>query len=427
MAGRPAQHIGLGGGIMLRGGEDWKRCREFILGTCNEETDGCCAVAPCRICFLWEVYGQEDETAQAEWNGVSWATSIGGAAVELFWEKPYSTCQLVLEVDGVEVYREDMCDETETGPTCRHPDGSVSTTIGYDSGTLSWSVYSLVEMPRRTGDDGCADFWCGECSCVPERLCISIVGQLNCDQRQTSAWDSSYCNFDPTWPFSFLSCDGNDIEGDIYLHRNAYTDACELVLNIPGATETAEGTLDPLGLTDCTTVNASWEFELNGSTYTISAVNLNCDSCDSPVCDNCCQGEHPTSSVTVTAEAQDSNPRCQCWDGFTVNLQYVGSVNNYLGECEAEYVGYATSPCPDAITLRFRLLCGSVTDFEIQDYSIPGAPGDYWDTPLTADGVSCDPLEFCWLTGGQPGSGTQQCDDATVDEDEAQIRFCITL
>ena len=118
------------------------KCSERRTDSCDPtETDGCCGVIPCTYCLTWEPYGAATEYGTATFATSSWTGTIAGADFVAFWEVGYASgvCEFVVELDGVEIFREPCYGSI----TCRDSSGSAEATIGYDSGTLTWTSERL--------------------------------------------------------------------------------------------------------------------------------------------------------------------------------------------------------------------------------------------------------------------------------------------
>jgi hypothetical protein len=150
-----------------------KPCSEFMVEACDAApADQCCGVLPCTLCLEWEVYGEATAYGSAAFTGSTWEGPVGGLSFLSYWERSqYDECEYVVLLDGEEVYRE-TCYQ---GASCRYPGGSVGVTVGYDSGTLTWTKRDPRPLPLVVDPDtGCNDFFCGDCRCSCRALCVEV-------------------------------------------------------------------------------------------------------------------------------------------------------------------------------------------------------------------------------------------------------------
>lgn len=379
MAGRPAQHIGAGGGIMLRkDGEDWKRCREFNPGTCASETDGCCAVIPCTLCISWVGYGETQIDASASWTGAQWQGTVGPITFVAYWERSYGVCQFVVEANGEEVYREDLCEYASVD--CRNVSGEADVSQYNIEGVLGWSTYEPRELPRITGDNGCADHFCSECDCICNQLCVTIS---RVDSSPLDAYDIPFCfgravipvndqcdyygtESDRVYWSGTVTC-GTDYDVLIELTRDEYTGRCQVQLTADGAE--FSGTYDKK-LVGCPDFEVTWEID---EYTTVTASCVPCGKCDSET-GSCCAGrclpgeacDNPMPSsldieVTMTpnytpggSETVDAN----CFDSMTGTLDFKTPAQGGVNCWEGEVSGSCTWCSQTAnLTATFRLCC----------------------------------------------------------------------
>lgn len=150
-----------------------KKCSEFRADPCDPtETDLCCEVIPCTYCLKFEV-GYEVQEGESNFSTNGWTGTIAGADFFAFWERNYYSgeCEFVVTLDDVEVYRKSCYD----GQSCRDSSDSTTVTIGYDEGTLTWT--KLLKRPLEHRIDpytGCETWFCGECECTCEALCVDV-------------------------------------------------------------------------------------------------------------------------------------------------------------------------------------------------------------------------------------------------------------
>lgn len=173
-----------------------KKCQERRSDSCSTQTDGCCAVIPCRLCLEWYTYG-EPETGTSDLGTDSWVGEVAGIDFEAYWRRNYDTgeCEFIVIFGGIEVYRA-TCYQ---GASCRNPQGTAEATIEYESGTLSWEVHrprelALIDDP----DTGCRTHFCDECHCSCECLCLTLT-EYSGEVKTGEACDTAYDCDPPLW------------------------------------------------------------------------------------------------------------------------------------------------------------------------------------------------------------------------------------
>lgn len=157
--------------------------------------------------------------------------------------------------------------------------------------------------------------------------------------------------------------------------------------------------------------------------------------CCGDICESCCNGEYPTSDLTLTFTLLNATPRCACLDGFTMTLTYLGVVRNELGECEVKWEGRANRPCPAANEFLATFICrstldsgDSISELQVSLDDGEGTPQtDYLNGAFDYYDSACDPFMYCIRSNGAFPAGTQECGDGTVDDDAPQLELCVTL
>lgn len=178
-----------------------KPCQERTFETCETApTDQCCGVVPCRLCLEWEVYGDAIAYGSADFDTSSWTGTVGGIAFTAYWERnSYDVCEFVVLLDDDEVYRADC----ENGASCRNPFGEAEATVNYESGAIRWSVYEPRELQlTEDPDTGCRDFFCDDCRCTCEELCVDVSEVVYTDFRDTYSGtlaNTAYSCDPPVW------------------------------------------------------------------------------------------------------------------------------------------------------------------------------------------------------------------------------------
>ena len=173
-------------------------------------------------------------------------------------------CEFVVTFDGEEVYRA-TCYE---GASCRNPAGEVSASIGYDEGTLRWSVFeprelALIDDP----DTGCRDFFCGDCRCSCYSLCVDVREVVYGDFIDTyygELTDTAYSTCDPpVWAGTI----GN-FAISLALGRDEYGN-CVVTPTVNGD----EG--EPVAVTGCSDMTGTVEL-YDGSSFTFRCKQCSC-------------------------------------------------------------------------------------------------------------------------------------------------------
>lgn len=261
---------------LRKGADKLKKCSERRTDSCSEETDGCCSVIPCEYCLAFAVYGQDDQFGSATFAANAWTGTIAGAAFVAYWERGYTSgeCEFVVTLNGFEVYRK-SCYE---GQSCRDSSDGAEVTIGYDSGTLTWT--KRLNRPLEYVVDpytGCRTWFCGECECSTECLCVLILDGSTPVNGEIC--DVSYSDCDPPhWQGTV-----GDYELSIELDRDENGD-CVLIAFVNGEEQ------DPIPVVGCADLSAS--IELYGVTIELSAKQCFCG--DVPIYPCECRLEGPS-------------------------------------------------------------------------------------------------------------------------------------
>lgn len=132
----------------------FKRCNERV--TIRESCDSniCCGVTPCTLCLVKVEaggYGEEDiETkGSATLTDGTYEGTVDGHAFVGYWEKLYGVCEFVVELDGEEVGRWELCGYTE-GVSCRNPAVTFDVPPAYgeeeSTATISITVADPLEL-----------------------------------------------------------------------------------------------------------------------------------------------------------------------------------------------------------------------------------------------------------------------------------------
>lgn len=247
------------------------KCEEFHRNNCSPDgVDKCCAVVRCSYCLVWTPYGSgtgEVSTLTTD-DAASWFGSVAGASIELRLARDESDrCVLEVYQDAELIESVPLCERQYDGSTvrCRDFTYSVQTTIGYDTGELSWYPFEKRKLQYRRAEDGCWTWFCGECECTCKSLCgsIQLFSQLACT---TPLLDGTYSDCeDPFWTGS-VTCGTDSFEFNVRLSWDADTGQCVL-----------GGTAGQYELewqeVDCGDIDVSWEF------YDGTIVRIRCKDC----------------------------------------------------------------------------------------------------------------------------------------------------
>lgn len=346
--------------------EDWRRCKEKVLGTCSEVTDRCCAVVPCRLCLTLEVYGEADILGQAVWNEDAYVGEINDETFYAYWERNDSgDCQFVVELDGEEVYRKAKCGGGYDEISCRSPDDE--TALG-DGNTLVWEAVDPLKL-RHQRDGKCNKPFCGDCTCFPRKFCVTIteianeynISDLCTEKLEVTALDD--CE-NPTWMFESECGLYGANEFTITLYADEYTNQCMLELSGAGETLTQE-------VSGCDNVSVTFETEL--LEIALESEHCGCEP-DPPRGTSCCDWdplnpEPPSVNVSF----------CGC----TINLQLLTpGATHYSG----------TGNCGVDIDGSFRCITSdeeNANQYELWLNCNPLGPNPVY---AVLQSVSCDPF-----------------------------------
>jgi hypothetical protein len=243
-----------------------KPCAEFTVETCDTApADQCCGALPCKLCLEWETYEDGIFYGSATFAGSSWTGTVGGHSFVSYWERNYETgeCEYIVTLDDEEVYRA-AC---YNGASCRNPAGDVAVSTAYNEGTLRWSKFDPRELALMVDPDtGCRDFFCGNCRCSCNVLCVDVNEVIYpgiSENYSGELQDVSYSDCDaPVWAGAV----GN-FDISLALGRDAYGN-CVVTPTVNGN----EG--EPVAVTGCSDMSGTIELE-DGSTIT-----FRCKQCD---------------------------------------------------------------------------------------------------------------------------------------------------
>lgn len=364
-----------------------KKCSEFVSPACDTvPTDGCCAVIPCSYCLTWVPYGADTEYGTAEFDTDGWYGNINDVLFHGYWEVGYETgvCEFVVVLNDVEIYRNDCYG----GQSCRDSSDSAEATIGYDTGTLTWT--KILHRPLEyvvDPDTHCRKHFCGSCECSCECLCVTIT-EYNGPTTTGEICDVSYDCDGPVWEGTV-----GDYVLSLALGRDVY-DECIITATVDGIEQPS------VSVSGCNSMSGTITLE-DGTT-----IFVRCKVCDCSVsricCDRClpldCITGLPTDCVnglpmtlTVDLTATPNWGTTTCFNGsgtITFKTPLTGGLCCWEGEI--------TGTCVDCngVTFNWSVLltvcCGEAGWLVA---AIPGSPcvmGTIGEAAIVP--TSCDPV-----------------------------------
>lgn len=138
------------------------RCDHRLLGTCDEGTEGCCAVAACAICLkILDEYGELLASDAADFDGSGYVGSVGGISFRSFrGRSQYSDdCVFTVIIDeggyDEQFLEFAQCDDDEA-VSCREPTGEAEVEYNGKPATLVWEpVETIIMKHRQTAGKAC--------------------------------------------------------------------------------------------------------------------------------------------------------------------------------------------------------------------------------------------------------------------------------
>jgi hypothetical protein len=235
--------------------------------------DGCCGVIPCKLCLTYLADGDDVEDTQegiAEFADSQWTGGVAGITFVSYWERnEYGVCEYVVELNGVEVYRENC----GGGASCRDPAGSVVAAFGYDAGgTLTWAKHEPRELKLITDPDtGCRVTFCGGCRCSCRVLCVDVAEVL--------PYGTGYDDFIDTYTAELIDvaadCDPPVWEGDAGLFHLSLALGRDDYGNCIITPTVDDVEMDPVATVGCKDMTATIELE-DGTTFTVRCKQCHC-------------------------------------------------------------------------------------------------------------------------------------------------------
>ena len=347
-----------------------KHCQEFTVEACDTApADQCCGTLPCRLCLEFQTYEDGIAYGSADFGTSSWTGTVGGGSFVAYWERNYETdeCEFVVNFDGEEVYRA-TCYE---GASCRNPAGEVAASIGYEEGTLRWSVYeprelALIDDP----ETGCRDFFCGTCRCTCDCLCVTITEPYG-NVIQGELCTSSYPCDPPVWEGTLGYYDLS-----IALGRDEYTGECIISLTANGEEP------EPVFVTGCADMSASVTL-YDGTVISVACKLCACDQ-QAPSCP-CCPGWPETASGSVDWTSIAAPSDCGA----------SGPGENPTGDFSCPETGDETGVLirSDATFLYVRVFCDADTGIWQAQYR-SAISGGIFEPPVSLTWADATDFEF---------------------------------
>lgn len=441
--------LGLGPRLLQQDNHPTSLCNDLLTDGC-----GCCKVVPCRLCLEWELPDGDDADTDPDIDygealpnaeGTEWTGSAGGISFRAYIDVNY--CTINVELDGVLVYSDSLLcvGEDYAGPggtdSCRDFSDEVEYTSGYSDGIFRWTKKNLLELNPIAGIKAteyvtgtCTDYHCGTCSCIPEKLCATLVGSvevLSCaeflDFSGTYCPNSGKVSF-AEWTGGVVCSQGSDsITVTIQLAKNEYTGECEVSGTAVGtlAGESVNLALGADEVADCRSTSGIWNFTVGYIDYTLTIQPQTCGIC-SGINSECCPDVILPETLYVDFDQIAPGPApappppgqigddCGC-AAVTVPI-YGGSLIG-LGSDESQWesglMGWpCAGPTGSPFSWQVTITCSAnVWTMAIVWYenciqaAKPGEPifcAEYASTTNTQVSSACDPFELVF-TDASPG------------------------
>lgn len=371
-------------------------------------------------------------------NNGKWEGSFANQAVDV-WISAEGTgglCRLYFRCPcfnsgntlSVLMYAPESDPASPSGPGCKWPyytwtdltiESSCQPNASCDRADISLSPQLYRVLPYRNA--GC-DYFCGTCSCVCEKLCISVSledpptastydGQINVDITSCSdsavVWgpvDIDLFNVDSrrsitvTVTLRPATGTGTGTDGD-----------CVLDFDIE---VTGTGSTGPLSKTvvggpcaaRAVTNDGSTQMvlETGGDIITIDVGCAGCGECNFSASIDCCPEPIPSQLEFTLSDESD----CSCFDGLTGTITYSAADNWWYGTGTASGCGPGTD---EDVTFYVRLYCEYVGEaaydmvLEVRE-SCPNGDSGWFEAGRTGAGLTwvCDPV-YAYATITNPG------------------------
>jgi len=336
-----------------------KPCQERTFETCNTiATDGCCGAVNCKLCLVWAGYLGTDY-GSADFATSSWTGTVGGISFVSYWERNESgECEYVVIFGGYEVYRA-TCYE---GASCRNPAGEVETTVGTETGTLSWSVYEPRELELIDDPEtGCRDFLCDSCRCSCDCLCV-VITEYGGDVIRGEICDIAYSCDPPTWAGAV-----GYYELSLTLGRDQYGN-CIITPTVDGVE------MDAVAAPGCGSMAATITTP-GGDTIAVSCKRCSCDEAEEyGPCSPCPEGtlypclvdiSFPGLGVTVPSlNTEDTDCDGETFYEYPVEGEFGG----YNFQCVFRLCGAAVVIFQDGLLICSTTISGSSANSHVVEY-----------------------------------------------------------
>lgn len=361
-----------------------KPCQERTVAACDTvPTDGCCGVIPCKLCLEWQVYGEVSQYGSAEFADSSWTGTVDGMSFVAYWERNYDDeCEFVVELDGEEVYRAN-CYE---GASCRSPGGEADVSTEYIEGTLVWSTFEPRELQVVVDPDtGCRDFFCGDCRCSCECLCVNIT-EYGGDVVTLSGelCDVAYACDPPTWEGTI-----GYYELSLTLGRDQYGQ-CIITPTVDGVE------LEPVEAPGCGSMTATFTDEA-GNIFEVTCKECSCDvPCPCPCCPDCWSRVQSAVGGVLIAIAGEGGTDCgkPPGEGEGYEQEITFSCTDLNDETNNVYYVFVS------LSMSVKLFCDRESENWKAQYK-SDATGQVWtDTDVTFTCPSCAGVESGGLVTG---------------------------
>jgi hypothetical protein len=285
---------------------NFDRCDHKVLGTCDEETDGCCAVVACDLClqlFDAELSPEQREFAtpidsvRISWDGTGYRGSLRNVVFESMWQRGYDgKCRFIVDIDDGFGYPQTLaffkCEtdaEAEYGgesASCMFPSGEATVTVPLEGApkalVLVWSPLDIVTLRHRKEPGIECNFpACGDCTCSTRELCLELTSSDGCvESKIVNFLANPECPLQelPEWDYEF-TCGYDVVTGSLRLEHNDETGQCELIHEVP-----AEYVEQVVVLEECKTIEEEFSWIVgegdDAITYTLKVRDADCDTCD---------------------------------------------------------------------------------------------------------------------------------------------------
>lgn len=253
-----------------------------------------------------------------------------------------------------------------------------------------------LKLPYRNDD---CDYFCGTCSCVCKRICVSltvdgvtagfpIIGSVCMENPVCTTSPSVYWRgavqasgvLQPGGPVTY----GDDFT--ITLFPNAITGACEAT--IVGGTVGSSGTLTSVG---CPSLDFQHSFTVGDETWTVRARCADCCTCGvNEIEVGCCENPLP---ATLTFTLSDSS-ECSCVDGVTGTATWSDGESGWVGTIVTDAT-CGLDTFDEVMTIQVILRCVSADEItydweaEVNTTCESGGSGNTW---IMSGAVTCDPF-----------------------------------